>query len=242
MLMVMGLAANLDWWPEKLLTLLEKHHSLILFDNRGAGRTGSSKRCYSIGQFAEDTIALMDALDIQQTCVFGVSMGGMIAQEMALRHPKRVSRLILGCTTCGSEHGRQFSPKGLLHAFLYSFRIPPNLNRWLISLTLSRYKLNVPEYHDFIRRIKIAPISEIDKWKQFYAVKRFQSYSRLMNISCPVLVMTGTRDFLIPHHNSDILAKQIPQAHLVKFPNASHAFIGDEPESVFRTIQNFIKV
>ncbi len=240
MLMIMGLSANLDWWPEKLLLLLEKHYKLILFDNRGAGRTGGTKKSYRITQFAEDSIALLDALDIDEATVFGVSMGDMIGQEMALRHPKRVTRLILAFTTSGSKFRRHFSSIGLLHALLYSLRYPPNIDKLLLSLTLAQYKLKKPENHEFLRRISLAPSTRIDRWKQYFAVLRFNSYPRLTQISCPALVMTGTRDFLIPHINSDLIAKQIPNAKLIKFPKASHALVGDEPEAVFQAIQDFI--
>lgn len=240
MMMIMGLAANSDWWPEKLLSLLESHYTLILFDNRGAGRTESSKGCYRIEQFAEDAIGLMDALDVRKAHVFGVSMGGMIAQEMAISYPDRIDRLILGCTTCGPKYGRQFSMQGVWYGFLYFFQYPLSLNRWLISLTLSQYNVNTPENQDFLNRIKIAPISSLDKWKQIFASLRHNSYPRLKKITSPVLLMAGENDFLIPPKNSDILARQIPQARLITFPNASHAFLGDETEAVFLAIRNFI--
>ena len=241
LMMIMGWTANMDWWPESLVERLKKQYSLVLFDNRGSGRTDGSKGCYHMGQFAKDAAALMDALDIRKADVFGVSMGGMIAQEMAIRYPDRINRLILGCTTCGSRKGRTISLPSLFYAPLYSLRFPPNIDKWLLSLTLSQYSLDKSKSRDFIRRIKIAPIGRVNKWKQFFAIKRFQSHAELNNIVCPVLLMTGTRDFLVPHRNTDILAALIPQSQIIKFPGASHAFIGDDPDAVFQAIDDFLR-
>src|SRR5262249_55380769 len=105
LLLIMGSQGNLDWWPEELKQGLEKHFRLIMFDNRGAGRTGEVDGQYRIPQMADDAAGLLEALEIPRAHVFGVSMGGMIAQEFALRHPKRVDHLVLGCTHPGLRHG-----------------------------------------------------------------------------------------------------------------------------------------
>lgn len=240
LVMIMGWTANKDWWSQDFLTYLEKHYTLILFDNRGAGRTESSKGLYYIARFADDVMALMNALDIQKAHVFGVSMGGMIAQELTIRYPDRVEKLILGCTTCGPKRGRSLSLLGIYYGITYGFRYGYNMDKWMIRLVLSRSDLNNRDKR-LIQRIRTAPIKTLDKWKQFWAIRRFDSYSRLEKIKCPALVMTGTKDLLMPQKNSDILVKKIPDAKLIKMYGLSHAFIGDDPEGVFITIHNFIR-
>jgi len=242
LLMIMGMSANVDWWPETLLSMLEKKNTLILFDNRGAGRTSGSTWLYSINEFADDALALLDALEIKQTAVFGVSMGGMIAQTLTLRYPERVSHLILGCTACSLNGLNQLSLESLFYAWLYGLGSLTQPEKWLLRLTLAQYNLNTPENSDFMHRINIAPTNYLDQWKHFFAVMLFNSYPHLNQISCPVLIMTGKRDFMIPHRNSDILAEQIPHAKLIKFPNASHAFIRDETEGVTLAIHDFAQL
>jgi len=93
LIMIMGLGGNADWWDPRLIQALSKEFKLIMFDNRGAGRTDISERKYSVKMFAEDAAGIMDALGISEAHVLGISMGGMIAQELVLNHPKKVDSL-----------------------------------------------------------------------------------------------------------------------------------------------------
>jgi pimeloyl-ACP methyl ester carboxylesterase len=102
LVLIMGLRRNLEWWycqiPE-----LSKHFKVITLDNRGAGRSDKPDMEYSIRLFADDTAGLMEALGIHNAHILGVSMGGYIAQELALNYPDKVRSLILGCTSCGGK-------------------------------------------------------------------------------------------------------------------------------------------
>ena len=97
LVLIMGLRRNAEWWYRQIPTL-SKHFQVLVFDNRGAGRTDKPKMDYSIRLFADDTAGLMEALGIREANILGVSMGGYIAQELALNYPDRVKRLVLGCT------------------------------------------------------------------------------------------------------------------------------------------------
>ncbi|MEM3703331.1 MAG: alpha/beta hydrolase, partial [Candidatus Bathyarchaeia archaeon] len=99
--MITGLGGNIDYWDIRLLDELSKRFKLVLFDNRGSGRSDVSDRQYTIKLLAEDTVGLMNALGIPKAHIFGLSMGGMIAQELALNFPEKVEKLILCSTFCG---------------------------------------------------------------------------------------------------------------------------------------------
>lgn len=103
LVMIMGFLGNANCWDARMLFPLADKFKVIVLDNRGTGRTDVSDKEFSIKLFAEDTVGLMDALDIPKAHVLGISMGGMIAQELALNYPERVEKLILKATFCGGE-------------------------------------------------------------------------------------------------------------------------------------------
>jgi pimeloyl-ACP methyl ester carboxylesterase len=113
LVMVMGFLGNANCWDPRMLAPLSDKFKVLVLDNRGAGRTDISDREYSIKLFAEDTVGLMDALNIPRAHVLGISMGGMIAQEVALNYPKRVEKLVLASTFCGGAHSVLFNPDDL---------------------------------------------------------------------------------------------------------------------------------
>src|SRR5215471_14925698 len=104
LLLIMGYRGSGFMWGDELLTLLSQHFRVIYFDNRGTGLSDKPETLYTIPMMADDAAGLLRHLSIRQAHVFGVSMGGMIAQELALRHPQMVRRLTLGCTSCGGPH------------------------------------------------------------------------------------------------------------------------------------------
>src|SRR6185503_20953113 len=101
-LLIMGLGASLEAW-DRTAPVLASRYRVILFDNRGVGRSDVPPGPYSLEMMADDAAAVLDAAGVQAAHVYGASMGGMIAQEFALRHPTRVRKLILGCTACGGR-------------------------------------------------------------------------------------------------------------------------------------------
>jgi pimeloyl-ACP methyl ester carboxylesterase len=118
-LLIMGLSANVDWWPPMFVEPLARNWRLILFDNRGAGRTKGDHSRFSIPLAAQDSLRLLDELKIERAHVIGMSMGGMIAQEMTLAAPERVAKLVLACTTCGVRSGSVISQETLKLAMRY---------------------------------------------------------------------------------------------------------------------------
>src|SRR5277367_174151 len=113
LLMIMGLGSSSATWSPELVEELSTHFRTIIYDNRGTGRSDKPAIKYSLEMFARDAIAILDALKIERAHVFGVSMGGMIAQELALQHSSRLQTLTLGCTTCGGKHAVPPPPESL---------------------------------------------------------------------------------------------------------------------------------
>src|ERR1700733_13396173 len=113
LLMIMGLGSSSAVWDPELVTELGTHFQTIIYDNRGTGRSDKRAIKYSLEMFAGDAVAILDALKIERAHVFGVSMGGMIAQELALGHASRLQTLTLGCTTCGGKHAVPPPPESL---------------------------------------------------------------------------------------------------------------------------------
>lgn len=108
LLMIHGLGANKNGWSRNLVQLFATQHRVIIFDNRGVGQSDKPWTSYTMADFADDAVGILNTLQIDQADVFGVSMGGMIAQHVALNHPTRVRSLILGCTASGWLGNPQF--------------------------------------------------------------------------------------------------------------------------------------
>jgi len=241
LLLLMGWRANLDWWPETLLEALERRHQLVLVDNRGAGRTGDPGGFYSIGQMADDAAALLDALGMSRAAVFGISMGGMIAQELALRHPGRVARLVLACTHCGRR--ARVGPTGaMIRAWRRSLRAPWRVDDNLIHLLFSAGPEAVdPALVAEFRRVAArAPASAWASVKQYLAILRHDTYGRLPSIAAPTLVVTGDHDLMVAPGHSAVLAERIPGARLVVFPRTGHALLRARATELDRLLAEFL--
>lgn len=226
LVLIMGLTATMDWWEPALLEELSRSHTLVLFDNRGAGRSVCDAGEFSIEQFADDTAGLMDALQIESASVLGYSMGGMIAQELALRHPERVDRLMLFATYCGGSES-VFGEKEVLMKLADRSGTTEELVRRFLTLMFSREW--IAEHSDLIadfeRRYLIAPTSDHAAARQFMATVKFDASGRLDSIEAPTMIACGSEDVLIPPSNSRLIAGKIPGAMLKEYQGAGHGFI-----------------
>ena len=239
LLMINGFASTMDTWNPPLLTMLAAHFQVIIFDNRGTGYSSTSDEPFSIPLFADDTVALMDALGISRAHVFGLSMGASIAQELVLARPGVVDRLILVAGTSGGDKAEQMlqetwetladksgSPVDLADR-MFSVLFP---GEWLATHDPWQY---CPEVHEIT--------SEESAARQAEAFTGWQgSYDRLPGIRCPVLVITGTEDVIIPAKNAGLLAERIPGARLVRVPGAGHGLQYQCPRVLGSAIISFL--
>lgn len=241
LLMIMGLTANIDWWPPELLEALEKRYRLILFDNRCAGRTPAGDGPFTIKQFAQDTAGLMDVLGIGRAHVMGVSMGGMVAQELVLNFPEKVDRLVLCCTFCGGVHSAR---PGLPVLVKMARRSPdPEVQaRRALSILFSEEWLSEHSgtFENFLGRVSKAYMTPENARRQIGAVLRLNTYGRLPDIDKPTLVMCGSDDILVMPRNSRILTSRIPDARLRGFAGAGHGFIHQCHGDVVAAVDGFL--
>jgi len=222
---------------------LSKHFRTITFDNRGVGDTDQPDESYSIAQMADDAAGLLDALGIDSAYVFGVSMGGMIAQELVLQHPPKVRKLALGCTHNGVKRCVP-SPDWVTEIFkslpgkpreqvvreCTAFNYSPHTQKHNPQLIESL----VPLFVDNRQRLK-------PYLNQIGAVYGFDAYDRLPQITTPTLVLTGTDDVLIPPANAKIIAERIPNARLIEFSEGGHLFFIEKADEVNRALLNFFQ-
>lgn len=246
LLLIMGWSGNTATWRPQIPGLAERYR-VIVFDNRGAGRTDAPSGPYSIRQMAADAASLLDALQIKRANVFGVSMGGMIAQELVLAHPDRVETLVLGCTSPGGHLAAGFSQLRDEIAGFYEVSEGGGLDlQWFAEFlkrlwTDGALAKSDSRLQDFVFSLIRFPPTMQGMRSQADAVLAHNAYDRLERIDQPTLVITGDEDALIDPRNSAILAERIPGAQLAFFGGLKHAFHLERPDKVNALIIEFIE-
>jgi pimeloyl-ACP methyl ester carboxylesterase len=238
----MGFTANMEWWDPELVIALSRQYRVLMFDNRGSGRTVTpDEGKFTCEMFADDTVALMDAKGIKRANILGMSMGGLIAQELTLKYPERVNNLILACTFCGGQHMVQASDEVMKIMTDRSGGIDGLFDRTLKLMFTKNFLDANPDYViNFKERYLRTPISEANTLRQFIACAKADTYNRLSEIKNPTLIATGTDDPLIPPQNSRILADRIPGAKLIEYKGCSHGFISQAHDAFIKDLLNFI--
>ena len=244
LLMVMGLGGSSASWAPDLLTELGRSFRTIVYDNRGTGRSDKPDVPYSLEIFAADAVAVLDDLNIQRAHLLGVSMGGMIAQEIALHYPSRLQTLTLACTTFGGKNAVPPPPESikLLTAPRDGLSDEDVIRRgWPLAYTPDYIKNHRPELEATIPRLLVNATPAFVFKRHFEATLGLKTYDRLPQITLPTLVITGAQDVLMPARNSEILAERIPGAKLRIIPNAGHAFFNEAREEFLKEFVPFVK-
>ena len=247
LLLIAGYGATLAGWRRALVDCLATTHRVILFDNRGAGNSGKPHESYTMTQFADDTAAVLDAVGIDAAHVIGVSMGGMIAQNFALRHPQRVRGLILCCTIpAGPESPAIVGPSEEVLATLTAPRTDDKAqdlrNLWPI-LYAPRFIEQNGELLEEMLKQKIAypePPQYALENQMHAVVETHDVLDRLGEIGQPTLVLTGTEDVLVPPQNSRLIAERIPHARLIEYADAGHGFLEETEMQAIDDVLRFL--
>ena len=242
LMLICGLGAHLATWDVELIEALSKRAQVILFDNRGAGRSDKPDTEYSMAMFADDAACLLDVLQIESAFILGASMGGMIAQEFALRHPHKTTGLMLCCTSPGSKRMVLPEPEVLETLAQVDGLTPEEIHRKNrpLSFTPKFIEQKWDWLEEKMRREIPYTAPAFSFNHQMAAAMQHNTYNRLPNIECPTLVMTGTDDILIPPGNSELIASQIPGAILRRYANAAHGFMSEAMDTVVRDIFMFM--
>jgi len=229
---------------DPVLDLYAGAFECITYDNRGSGRSGAPLHPTSMAELAADAARLLDALEIDSAHVYGLSMGGMVAQELALRFPERVRGLILGGTTPGgpravrpalSELGALAAASaGALHE-----EGRPWLGAWLFS---PEFRRDQPErVRELLRHFDRHRAPAHGALAHWWATVYHDTVSRLGRIQAPTLVLHGERDAMAPVANARLLAERIPDAQLVLVEAAGHAYLLERPEEAFTALAGWLE-
>jgi 3-oxoadipate enol-lactonase len=237
LLLIMGLSYPSYMWHRSRPILAERFRTIAL-DNRGVGQSDAPPGVYSIALMASDAAAVLDARGVESAHVFGVSMGGMIAQEFALQYPGRVRSLILGCTAVGGHHAVQAEPEAL-QVLLRRDVTPEEAKEAIIPFIYDPATPRERIDEDMAIRMKWYPTPQ-GYMGQLEGIFGWESYSRIAQISAPTLVVHGETDRLVPAGNARLIAEKIPGAKLVLIPHASHIFETDQPAAAHHAILEFL--
>jgi len=225
LLLIRGLGRSASYWLD-FRRHLEEERRVVVFDNRGVGRSDTPDGWWSTADMADDTALVLRAAGVERADVFGISLGGMIAQQLALRHPHRVDRLVLACTTPGGEATVPISRPAAL-ALARTARMTPRdaqatNARWVLS---PEYLERHPEIVDVWAAIaEREPKSVRGLLGQILAGARHDAWRLLSHVPHETLVLTGDADRLISPVNSERIASRIPRARLDHLRGAGHDF------------------
>jgi len=246
LVLIMGYPADQSGWMFQTRAFM-KYHRVITFDNRGIGKSDKPGGAYSIKMMADDTAGLMEHLGIKKAHVLGVSMGGVIAQELAINYPGRINKLILGCTFAGrggSSGPSAELPKALGYGEDYTdedVRSIPirKITDTIVSLAFNRKLYRVI----FIPLMKIMTRLNGDTGLlgQWEAVLGHNTLNNLPALKVPTLVITGTKDRVIKPSSSEVIAKLIPNAKLVKVEGGSHNFFMEMRGRFNKEVLDFLR-
>ena len=242
LVLIMGLRRNVEWWYHQVPALAEQFQ-VIIFDNRGAGRSDKPAMEYSIRLFADDTAGLMDALELPCAHILGYSMGGYIAQELALNTPSKVKNLILASTGCGGDRAVLMSPDRLEKFQANASLKPEEILRKDMDIYFSdEFVAQNPEKIEEFIEISLRHHQPADAFfRQFDACLRHDTVDRLNHLAVPTLIMTGDDDPLVPPENSYILKELIPHAELVVFPGGHHCVMIEKSDQYNQKVIDFFK-
>jgi 3-oxoadipate enol-lactonase len=227
-----------------LPTILADDFHVVVFDNRGVGDSDVPEGPYSVTQLATDAIAVLDAAGIGTAHVLGVSLGGFIAQELALAHPERVRKLVLCSTAPGSVPPSHPMPQRGVDAFA---RFPTMEReaglRLMVENSLGDHGVRErPELVEDIYRYRLDRAPTLAGWQaQAYAGATFDAYERIPGIAAPTLVIQGSDDTVIDRRNAELLVERIPDARLELVPERGHLVIWEEGEMLAPIVREFLR-
>ncbi len=241
LLLIQGLGLG-RWAWFKQVPYLEKHFQVMTFDNRGVGESSKPRKPYSIAIMTKDAIALLDYLGMQQVHVIGASLGGMIAQHMAVHYADRVKKLVLACTSPGHNLGVPLSSGINQGMALPGGQNAADMLRNLLAPAFANgFMESYPELIERMIQLRFEHHTPFYAWKaQVNAALQFDMAPHLQDIRCPTLIVTGDNDAVVPCENSYILHQHIPRSELFVIPGAGHLFFIEQAHAFNQKARQFL--
>ena len=245
LILIMGYALSSAGWTSNV-PLFSKEYRVVVFDNRGTGRSDKPDIPYTMQMMADDVVGLLDTIGIDAAHICGVSMGGFIAQNLVLRYPERVISLVLACTNHGGTHviAADTEVVGRLFDFERTQKLTPeeNLREMLPLLCSQQFIDNNPDIiEQFVAKSTEYPTPIHVLIRQKEAMAGHDTYDRLPEINAATLVIAGDADKIVPVENSKLLADRIPNAELVIVKNMGHGFFLEAADEFNETVLDFLK-
>ncbi len=244
LILISGIGYSLWQW-HRMIPFLEKYFRVLVFDNRGIGQSDKPAGPYSAQTLAADTSGLLDALNIRQAIIAGHSMGGFIAQAMALDFPSKVEKLILCSTNFGGPRAIPVTPEAMkVLSDVTSDPLTRFKNGLVVSTAPSWAEKNPQVLDEWIKWRVANPVDPAPYQAQMAIglslIPEAAAFeSKLPHVKAPTLVLFGVHDKVVPPENAALLAKQIANSEVIIFPDAGHFFPIEIPEAAARAIVEF---
>ncbi|MGD0241881.1 MAG: alpha/beta hydrolase [Streptosporangiaceae bacterium] len=241
LVLIQGMGLERHGW-DRVPGRLRRRFRLVLVDNRGCGRSDQVDGSFTVADMAEDVVAVLDAARIRRAHVLGASLGGMVAQELAIRHPDRVDGLVLACTTPGWPFAYPM-PARSVRLIATTARLPAEVawRRHLENALSARTVRECPEFVDgLVRRQGLRAADPGTLSAQAAAGARFAGRLRQAGIQARTLVLHGDADAVVDPRNGRLLAARIPKATLMIFPGLGHLLFWEEPEGFAAAVTSFL--
>jgi len=242
LVMIQGLGFDSSGWGPALAKL-RRHFRLVMVDNRGTGRSETPTHSFKVSDMARDVVSVLDNAEIGTCCVLGVSLGGMVAQELAVSHPERVSHLVLACTTPGWPFAFPMPAASALLMAAAGSLPAEAASRRMVQNALSPQTLeNQPELVEQLVAHQRSRAVDFRAWSaQALAGARYAGRLTQTRIEAATLVVHGGADAIVDPRNAKLLADRIPGAELVIFPELGHLLFWEDPERFASTVTDFLR-
>ena len=243
--LVQGLGLSSRFWFEQPKRLLEGGAArVIVLDNRGTGRSDKPRRPYRLPQMADDVARVIREANAGPAIVVGISMGGMIAQHVAMRHPRDVRALVLLATTPGLPHAKLPAPATLRLLLTAPLERDARAVRRYNRLLLPESELDRAHVHlaGWPGALAHDPLSMHTFVRHFFAVMTNWTGDGPRRIAHPAIVVHGDEDILVPPENGERLAKLLPRGRLVRLPNVAHAVSLLAPSVIAESVRELAEV
>jgi pimeloyl-ACP methyl ester carboxylesterase len=234
LLLIQGMSGTHQAWGRPLRDRLERDFDAVVFDNRGIGLSPEVSEPFTIAEMAADALALLDRLEIERAHVFGISMGGMIAQELALAAPERLRTLTIGCSYCGGPGSALMDPADF--AALAEAQASGSQDRVfeaMYELNLSpgfRAERGEAGYREFVAMASSVPARRRTIELQVQAILGHDTSARLPSLNVPSLVIHGTADRVLGYANGPLIDSLLPDSRLETLDEVGHMFWWEQPE------------